>query len=380
MKKCYYETLGVERDCDIEVIKKTYRKLALQYHPDRNPDDTEAEERFKECAEAYEVLRDPEKRRLYDMYGHDGLKRSGFSGFGGVEDIFSTFGDIFGDLFGFGGQARGRGATGPQPGRDMRYDLEITLEQAAQGFETSVKAGREVNCKTCNGTGSADDAGPSVCAHCGGSGQVIRAQGFFRLATTCPVCRGEGRVITDPCPDCGGRGRAFQERELSVKVPAGIDHGQRLRMRGEGEGGFRGGGPGDLYVVVHVAPHAVFEREGDNLYRRLEVSMFQAALGHTVMVDTLVDDEAELPLPAGVQTGQALKLAGLGMPSLRGGRRGDLLVQVVVKTPSKLSKRQKELLEEAAALGDREAASLPPAEGEAALGGEKKKKRRWGFN
>ncbi len=378
VKRCYYEVLGVERDADGETIKKAYRRLALKYHPDRNPGDKEAEERFKECAEAYEVLRDPERRRAYDLYGHEGLRSTGFQGFGGVNDIFSAFSDIFEGFFGFGG-AGGR-PGGPRQGRDLRYDLEISLEEAAQGKQVTFPVGRELACQACQGRGQRGGEEPPICRTCGGQGQVVRSQGFFRLATTCPTCGGQGRAVTDPCPQCSGRGRTYQEKELTVRVPAGITHGQKLRMRGEGEGGALGGPPGDLYVVVHVRPHPVFERNGDDLYRRLEVSMVQAALGRTVMVDSLVDGPVELNLPAGAQTGDLVRLKGLGMPRLRGGGRGDLHVQLMVKTPTKLSRRQRELLEEFAELGDREAAEVPREEEGASPRTAKKKKRLWGLN
>jgi molecular chaperone DnaJ len=372
-KRCYYEVLGVSRQADGTDIKKAYRQLALQYHPDRNPDDPEAEAKFKECSEAYEVLRDPERRRLYDAYGHEGLRSSGFEGFGGVNDIFSAFSDIFEGIFGFGGGGSGGGVRG---GRDLRYDLEITLEEAAEGKEVSFPVGRETPCEACQGQGQKDGATPPVCRTCGGQGQVVRSQGFFRLATTCPSCRGAGRTVDDPCPECEGRGRVYTEKELTVRIPPGITHGQRLRMRGEGEGGLRGGPAGDLYVITHVKPHEVFERQGDELLRVLEVSMVQAALGRTVWVDTLVDGTTELELPAGVQTGELVRLKGLGMPRLRGGGRGDLHVQVRVRTPKKLSRRQRELLEELAAEGDRDAAPEP---GEEPAEGGRKKKRLGGL-
>ena len=377
MKECYYETLQVTREASGDEIKTAYRKMAMQFHPDRNPDNPEAEDKFKACAEAYEVLSDPEKRQLYDTYGHDGLKRSGFNGFhGGVEDIFSAFGDIFENFFGFGGQGRRRG--GPQRGHDLRYDLELTLEEAALGKDAEFTAGREVQCEACGGTGSADGSPPRTCPTCGGHGQVMRSQGFFRVATACPECRGTGSIVDDPCSQCGGRGLAYQEKKLSVKVPPGIDHGQRLRMRGEGEGGVLGGEAGDLFVQVHITPHKVFERDGQTLYRQLEVSMFQAALGRTVMVDTLIDGPQELKIPTGAQTGDYQRLKNLGLPSLRDGRRGDMIVQLKVMTPTKLSKRQKELLEEAAALGDKKAADVPEAEDEEGNG--RKKRRLFGLH
>ncbi len=376
-KRCYYEVLQVERDADGETIKKAYRKLALQYHPDRNPDDDEAEDNFKECAEAYEVLRDSQRRQAYDMYGHEGLRSTGFQGFGGVNDIFSAFSDIFEGVFGFGG---GGQPGGPRQGRDLRYDLDISLEESAEGKQVSFPVGRELICEACQGQGQEGGEEPPICQTCGGQGQVLRSQGFFRLATTCPACRGQGREITNPCLECSGRGRIYQEKELSVQVPPGITHGQRLRMRGEGEGGSLGGPPGDLYVVIHVRDHAVFERNGDDIYRRLEVSMVQAALGRTVMVDSLTEGPVEMDLPSGAQTGDLVRLKGLGMPRLRGNGRGDLHVQVMVKTPSKLNKRQKELLEEIAELGDRDAAEVPEIGEEGAMGSRKKKKKIWGLN
>ncbi len=379
MKTCYYEVLGVERTADQETIKKAYRKLALKYHPDRNPGDPTCEEKFKEAAEAYEVLRDPEKRRLYDAYGFDGLRSSGFQGFGGVGDIFSHFSDIFEGIFGFGAGAGP--SAGPRRGRDLRYDLELDLEEAAQGKEVTLQVGREMACPDCAGQGQRGGATPPVCPTCGGQGQVLRSQGFFRLATTCPDCRGQGRRVTDPCPRCGGRGRVHQDKEITIRVPAGVTHGQRLRMRGEGEGGAWGAEAGDLYVVLHVRPHPVFERHEDDLYRQVTVSMFQAALGRTVLVDTLIDGPHELELPAGTQSGDVLRLRGLGMPRLRSRGRGDLLVQVLVRTPKRLSRRQRELLEEVEALGDRDAAPMPEPETieEAAMGASKRKKRRWGI-
>jgi molecular chaperone DnaJ len=379
-KRCYYEVLEVERTADHETIKKAYRRLALECHPDRNPGDPEAEERFKEAAEAYQVLSDPEKRQLYDLYGHDGLKSTGFQGFSGMGDIFSAFGDIFEGLFGFGGAARNPG--GPHPGRDLRYDLELSLEQMATGYTAQIQVHREAACEACGGNGQAGGAEPQVCGVCGGQGQVARAQGLFRVVTTCPQCRGEGRVVTDPCPECRGRGRVRQEKELTVQVPAGIEHGQRLRMRGEGEGGFAGGPPGDLYVVVHQARHPVFERQGNDLYRRLEVSMFQAALGQEVAVESLIDGEQPLEIPAGADTGEMIRLKGLGMPKLRSGRRGDLYVQLLVRTPTKLSKQQRELLQRAMEMGDGQAAPLPSeqTQGNPGQAKEKKKKKRGLFS
>ncbi len=375
MKRDYYEILNVDRDASIEVIKASYRKLALQYHPDRNPGDSEAEERFKECAEAYEVLRDAEKRRLYDTYGHEGLKGAGFQGFGGVHDIFSAFSDIFEGFFGFSGGGQPGGA---RQGSDLRYDVEISLEEAARGKKVDLELRREVACPACHGLGQAGGAEPEPCRTCGGQGQVTRSQGFFRMATTCPACHGSGRVITDPCPDCGGQGRTLEEKTLSVKVPAGIEHGQRMRMAGEGEGGYAGGPAGDLYVFVHVAPHPVFERRGPDIMRQMEISMVQAALGATVAIETLIDDTVDGKIPAGTESGDVIRLPGLGMPRLRShsNRRGDMLVQLLVRTPQKLSKRQKELLREFAQLGDYgaapEAQADTPGNPKAKPGGKKK--------
>ena len=373
IKRCYYETLEVERTADQETIKKAYRRMALQYHPDRNPGDAEAEDRFKEAAEAYEVLRDPEKRQLYDTYGHDGLKNTGFQGFNGMGDIFGAFGDIFEGLFnGFGGGSSAR-PGGPRPGRDLRYDLELTLEQIATGHTETITIQREAACPECNGTGQAGGEEPVVCQVCGGQGQVARAQGLFRVVTTCPQCRGEGRVVTNPCDNCRGRGRVREEKELSVQIPAGIAHGQRLRMRAEGEGGYKGGEPGDLYVVIHEAQHKVFERQGKDLYRRLNVSMFQAALGQEVSVDSLVDGPQPMNIPSGADSGEVVRVKGLGLPGLRGDRRGDMYVQLLVRTPRKLGKRQRELMEELAALGDADAAPTPDEQPEPKS--RKKKKR-----
>ncbi|MCF8032572.1 MAG: molecular chaperone DnaJ [Desulfarculaceae bacterium] len=382
-QRCYYEILEVERTADHETIKKSYRRMAMECHPDRNPDDPAAEERFKEASEAYQVLSDPEKRQLYDTYGHEGLKSTGYQGFNGMGDIFSAFGDIFEGLFGFGGPGRTPG--GPQPGRDLRYDMELSLEQMASGHTASIQVHRETACGECGGSGQAGGEEPQVCSVCGGQGQVARAQGLFRVVTTCPQCRGEGRMVTDPCPECRGRGRVREEKELTVQVPAGIEHGQRLRMRSEGEGGYAGGPHGDLYVVMHQQQHPVFERQGNDLYRRLEVSMFQAALGQEVAVASLIDGELPLEVPAGADTGEMLRIKGFGMPKLRSGRRGDMYVQLVVRTPSKLSEGQRELLEQAMALGDQDAAPLLGENGEEAAGEpqpkkSKKKKKRGLFS
>jgi len=339
-KRDYYEVLGVNRGADPEEIKKAYRKLALQFHPDRNPGDQEAEERFKEAAEAYEVLRDPEKRRIYDQFGHEGLAGTGFSGFGGFEDIFSAFGDLFDDFF--GGSRRRR--AGPTRGRDLRYDLEIEFQEAATGKETELIIPRDESCDNCGGSGDMS-GGRQTCPTCAGHGQVYQSRGFIRLATTCPRCRGEGRIVTDPCPHCLGRGLVQREKKVQVRIPPGVDTGSRLRLRGEGEAGRLGGPPGDLYVVLHVRPHEFFRREGDHVICQVPISMVEAALGGEVDVPTL-DGSRKLKIPKGTQNGDVLRFHGEGFPNLRGFGRGDQLMEIQVQIPTKLTKRQEELLRE----------------------------------
>ena len=345
-KRDYYEVLGVSREASPEEIKKAYRKLALKYHPDRNPGDKEAEERFKEAAEAYEVLRDPEKREIYDRFGHDGLEGKGFTGFAGFEDIFSTFGDIFEDFFGFG-TGRGR-RTRARQGNSLRYDLELTLEEAFYGKEEEIVFYRLDVCSACGGTGATAGTEAEICPTCQGRGQVIRSQGFFQISTTCPSCRGEGQIIRNPCEECGGQGKVRAERRITVKIPPGVDNGSQLRLRGEGEPGEYGGPPGDLYVVIHVKDHNLFKREGDDLVCEIPISFVQAALGDTIIIPTLGDDEGtELEIPPGSQPDDILRLPGKGMPSLKGhNRRGNLYVRLQVKIPKKLNERQRELLKE----------------------------------
>lgn len=339
-KRDYYEVLGVSRDAEPEEIKKAYRKLALQHHPDRNPGDKEAEERFKEAAEAYEVLHDQEKRRIYDQFGHDGLQGTGFNGFGGFEDIFSSFGDLFEDFFGGGRRRR----SGPSRGADLRYDLEIDFLEAASGKETELVIPRDENCDACGGTGAETD-GRQVCPGCLGQGQIFQNRGFIRLAQTCPKCGGAGQIITDPCSECSGRGRIRREKTVAVRIPAGVDTGSRLRLRGEGEGGGLGGPPGDLYVVIHVRPHEFFEREGDHVICRVPVSIVDACLGGDIDVPTLAGSRT-LKIPKGTQNGEVLRFRNEGFPSLRGFGRGDQIMEIQVEIPTKLSKRQEELLRE----------------------------------
>lgn len=346
----YYEVLGVERDASVEQIKKAYKRCAMKYHPDRNPGDAEAEQRFKECAEAFEVLTDAEKRQRYDRFGHEGLRGAGVHDFSGMgaSDIFSMFEDLFGDL-GFGG-ARGGGGRRAR-GYDLETGIEITLDDAAHGTTREVSFTRQDTCKTCNGSGAKPGTQPRACSTCGGQGRVAVRQGFFQMVRTCPDCRGEGTIISDPCPDCRGNGKQPRDRRIEVKVPPGIQSGQAIRVPGEGEPGERGGIRGDLHVVVRVQPHEIFERDGDNLVLRMPISYSQAALGAEIEVPTL-DDTAELDLPRGTQHGQTFTVRANGMPNLRTGRRGDLVVQTLIEVPRKLTRRQEELLRELAETED----------------------------
>ncbi len=350
-KRDYYEILGVSRNTTEDEIKKAYRKLALQYHPDRNPGDREAEEKFKEAAEAYEVLRDPQKKELYDLYGHEGLKGAGFTGFRGFEDIFSSFSDIFEDFFGFGTGGRRRRHTYAQPGVDLRYDLTISFEEAAFGTENEIEVPRNETCSACRGTRAASGTSPSECPYCHGTGQVTHSQGFLTISTTCSHCAGEGSFIAHPCKECRGTGRVKKNKKIHLTIPGGVDTGSRLRVQGEGEPGLQGGPPGDLFVVIHIEPHEFFEREGDNIYCQIPISFPQAALGTRIEIPTLEGTEP-LEIPSGTQSGEVFRLRGGGVKHLRGGGRGDQIIQVVVKTPTRLSKRQKDLLEEFAELSE----------------------------
>ncbi|MCF8056602.1 MAG: molecular chaperone DnaJ [Desulfocapsa sp.] len=342
MQKCYYEVLSVSKSADGGTIKKAYRKLAMKYHPDRNPDDKEAEERFKECTEAYEVLSDAQKRQLYDTYGHEGLKNSGYQGPGNFEDMFSGLGDLFGDLFGGGGRRTRR--NGPQPGNDLRYDIEITFMEAVHGISKEVDIGRRDTCWTCEGSGCRPGHKRETCRSCNGRGQVLRSQGFFQVSSTCPQCHGEGEVVTEPCNDCGGSGLVDKNKKVSLKIPAGVDTGAQMRLRGEGEGGRRGGPSGDLYVVIHVQEHEFFKRDNQTIYCNFPISMVQAALGSKVDVPT-IHGKKKLNIPAGSQSGERFTLRKEGVPSLRTGSRGDMIVQLQVKTPTNLCAEQKKVLE-----------------------------------
>lgn len=344
-KRDYYEVLGVSRTASEQEIKSSYRKLAMQYHPDRNPEDPHAEEKFKECTEAYSVLIDGEKRQRYDQFGHAGV--NGGSGFGGFDpsafgDFTDIFGDIFGDLFGVNtGSRRGRA----QRGGDARADISLTFEEAAFGKKTQVKVRRYEICEQCRGSGAAQGKGPVTCANCHGRGQVRYQQGFFSIARTCPTCQGAGRVISDPCPKCKGETRVMHERTIDVSVPAGVEDGTRIRYQGQGDVGPGGSPSGDLYVVLRVKEHPFFEREGKDLYCSLPISFSQAALGAELMIPTL-DGEHKVKIPEGTQTGTTIRLKGRGLPGLQTSGKGDLFVRIRVQTPARLTKRQRELLEE----------------------------------
>ena len=342
-KRDYYDILGVSRQADNAKIKAAYRKLALKFHPDRNPGDKEAEESFKEAAEAYEVLRDPQKRNIYDQFGHQGLEGTGFSGFGGFEDIFSSFGDIFEDFFGFGRGRSSRNRT--QRGADLRYDMNLSFMEAAFGTETEIQVEKAETCSICEGNGSEPGTGPDTCNQCRGTGQVSRTQGFFTVRSTCHACRGTGRVITHPCNECKGAGQIRTRKKVSVKIPAGVDTGDRIRLTGEGEAGFSGGPPGDLYVQIEVQEHRIFSREGRNLFCEMPLSFVDAALGGEIEVPTL-DGRVKLKIPPETQTGKVFRLRGKGVTPVRGGGIGDLLCKVNVETPVRLSESQKQMLRE----------------------------------
>ncbi|HEX8650607.1 MAG TPA: molecular chaperone DnaJ [Pyrinomonadaceae bacterium] len=355
-KRDYYEVLNVTRTASDQEIKSAYRRLAVKYHPDKNPGDAEAEEKFKEAAEAYQVLSDPDQRRRYDRFGHSGVSSGagatwGAPGFGGIEDIL---GDLFGfgDVFGAGG-GRGSGGAGgarrtaAQRGADLRYDLEISLEEAASGMAAQLRIPRLETCEKCQGSGAAEGTQPETCATCSGAGQVRYQQGFFSVARTCGTCRGTGRIIKTPCENCKGAGRVEREKMMEIKIPAGVETGSRLRIAGEGEAGTQGGPTGDLYVVIHVKEHEQFERQGSNLYSSVPITFAQAALGAEVSVPTL-DGQQNLKIPAGTQTGTVFRLKNHGVPVLGGRGRGDMFVSVTVVTPTTLTREQRRLLEQLA--------------------------------
>ena len=345
-KRDFYEILGVAKNASDDEIKKAYRKLAMKYHPDRNPDSKGAEEKFKEAKEAYEMLSDAQKREAYDRFGHAGVdpNMGGGGGFGGGAGGFSdAFGDIFGDIFGGSGRSRG----GPQVyrGADLRYNLDITLEQAAHGFDTTIRVPSWDECDTCHGSGAKPGTAPTTCATCGGHGQVRMQQGFFSIQQTCPKCHGTGKVIPDPCTTCSGAGRIKRNKTLEVKIPAGIDDGMRIRSTGNGEPGMNGGPPGDLYVEIHIKQHGVFQRDGDDLHCEMPISYAKAALGGEIEVPTL-SGKVSFTVPEGTQTGKTFRLRGKGIKGVRSGFPGDLFCHVLVETPVKLTDKQKDLLRE----------------------------------
>lgn len=346
-KRDFYEVLGVGRDASERDIKKAYKRLAMKFHPDRNPGDTEAADQFKEVKTAYEVLTDPQKKAAYDQYGHAAFEQGGMGGgggFGGGADFSDIFGDVFGDIFGGGGGRRG-GQQRAQRGADLRYNMELTLEEAVRGCSKEINVPTLVHCDTCDGSGAKKGTSATTCGTCHGVGQVQMRQGFFAVQQTCPHCHGRGKIIKEPCGTCHGQGRKEETKTLSVKIPAGVDTGDRIRLSGEGEAGEFGAPAGDLYVQVHVAQHHIFERDGNNLYCEVPVSFTMAALGGEVEVPTL-DGRVSLKVPPETQTGRMFRMRGKGVKSVRGGSMGDLICKLVVETPVNLSSRQKELLQE----------------------------------
>jgi molecular chaperone DnaJ len=359
-KRDYYEVLGLSRDASEEDIKKSYRKLAMKFHPDRNPDSKDGEEKFKEAKEAYEVLSDADKRKAYDAYGHQGVnpQMGGMgpgdaAGFGGFAE---AFGDIFSDIFGAG---QGRGRSSVFRGADLRYNLEVSLEQAARGTSTKIRIPTMETCETCHGSGAKAGTQPRTCDTCHGSGTVRLSQGFFSIQQTCPTCHGSGKVIADPCATCRGAGRVKKHKTLEVKIPAGVDEGDRIRLSGEGESGVNGGPPGDLYVVIHLKEHGVFQRDGDDLHCEMPISFTQAALGGEIEIPTL-EGSAKVKVPPETQTGQVFRLRGKGIKGVRSSYPGDLLCAVVVETPVRLTDRQKEILRELEEINKRDGSRHNP--------------------
>lgn len=354
-KRDYYEILGVDRNADADTIKKAYRKLAMQYHPDRNPGDSAAEDKFKEAAEAYDVLSNDEKRSRYNQFGHQAFSQGmGGSGFHDMGDIFSQFGDIFGDIFGqgggggFGRQSSSRSRNSARRGSDLRFIHQMDLKDVLSESEEEIQFDTEEQCTECNGTGGAKGSAPVTCKTCRGAGQVVRQQGFFTMATTCPTCHGQGETIDNPCKPCQGKGRVKAKRKIKVTIPAGVDNGTRLRVAGEGEGGYRGGPAGDLFVEMRVADHDVFEREGDHLFANLDVHYLQFLLGGEEKVEAL-DGDVTVEIPRGSAPGDRIKISGRGVPSLKGSRRGDLYYTINVEFPDKLSEIEEKNLREIAA-------------------------------
>ena len=362
-KRDYYEILGVNRDATEDEIKKSYRKLAMKHHPDRNPDNPKAEESFKEAKEAYEVLSDDHKRAAYDQFGHAGVDPSAGAGPGGqgFGNFADAFGDIFGDIFGGGAGGGGGRRSNVYRGADLRYNMEISLEDAARGTETKIRIPVMAECETCHGSGARPGTQPVTCTTCGGHGQVRMQQGFFSVQQTCPKCHGTGKMVKEPCPTCHSAGRVKQHKTLAVKIPAGVDEGDRIRLSGEGEAGVNGGPPGDLYVVVHLKPHDIFQRDGSHLHCEMPVSFTTAALGGEIEIPTL-GGHAKMKIPAETQTGAVFRLRGKGIKPLRGNDQGDLMCHVVVETPVKLTERQKELLRELEEINQQDSAKHSPRE------------------
>ena len=354
-KRDYYEVLGVNRDATDEQLKKAYRKLAMTHHPDRNPDNPSAEEKFKEAKAAYEILSDANKRAAYDQYGHAGVDgNTGGAGGPGFGNFSDAFGDIFGDIFG-----GGRGRSNVYRGADLRYNLEITLEEAARGTETKIRIPAMEQCATCHGSGAKPGTQPTTCATCGGHGQVRMQQGFFSIQQTCPKCHGKGKVVQSPCTTCHGAGRIKQHKTLAVKIPSGVDEGDRIRLSGEGEAGVNDGPSGDLYVVIHLKPHAVFQRDHNDLHCEMPISFTTAALGGEIEIPTL-EGSAKIKIPIETQSGKIFRLRGKGIKGVRTSAPGDLLCHVVVETPVNLTARQRELLTEFEAINDKDAGRHNP--------------------
>lgn len=350
-KRDYYEVLGIGKDADIKDIKKAYREMALKYHPDKNSGNPEAEEKFKEAAEAYEVLSDPDKRKKYDQYGHDGLRGVNMHDFSsmGADDIFSVFGDLFGgSIFEslFGSRRRGGGGNYPTKGANLRVVIPISMEDSCSGVEKTIEIKSHVSCKGCKGTGAASDSSRTTCAICQGRGEYIQSQGFFQVRSTCPTCQGKGSVIKNPCKDCKGNGKVLKNREISVKIPSGMDDGDRLRIPGEGEPGENGGPQGDLFCITQMKPHEFFVRDGDNLYCEVPISFSTAALGGKIEVPTIRGKKTILKVKSGTQSGDVYRMRGEGLPNARGYGKGDQFILLVIETPQKLSRQQKKLLEE----------------------------------